>query len=113
MISYCIDLNLKKKKKILKKRFKDQREYKKDNITVSLSFFKKNIFVELTALCLDDRERKFVIADHNGFVGVYDYLNGALMKEFEYNENGRAHNDEITKMIYCNDYKWYFLIVFF
>ena len=66
---------------------------------------------DLTALCLDDRERKFITGDHHGRIIVYDYLNGADMKEFKYAENSgsglslRAHTGEVSNIVYCNQDK--------
>lgn len=58
---------------------------------------------DLTALCLDFRDRKFILADHDGRICVYDYQNGAKMKEFAYPD--KAHQSEVSRLIYCNDYK--------
>ena len=41
---------------------------------------------DITTLCLDDRERKFIIGDHEGNIRVYGYMNGVEMKEFAYAE---------------------------
>jgi len=54
---------------------------------------------EITALCLDDRQRKFIVGDDKGRIGVYNYTNGALMKNFETQEG------EVTKLVYCNKEK--------
>lgn len=58
---------------------------------------------ELTAVCLDDRQRKFIIGDHAGHIRVYDYMNGCEMKAFAYPE--RAHKSEVSALIYCNEHK--------
>eukprot|EP00743_Colponemidia_sp_Colp-15_P008893 GILK01009703.1.p1 GENE.GILK01009703.1~~GILK01009703.1.p1 ORF type:complete len:1022 (-),score=193.31 GILK01009703.1:203-2842(-) len=50
---------------------------------------------ELTALCLDDRERKFIVGDHSGKILVYDYHNGAFMKDLT------SHSAEVTSLVYC------------
>ena len=43
------------------------------------------------------------VGDHEGNIRVYDYLNGAEMKEFAYAEqNGKAHNGEVSTLIYGN-----------
>ncbi|KAG9407339.1 hypothetical protein AC1031_002067 [Aphanomyces cochlioides] len=61
---------------------------------------------DLTALCLDTRCRKFIVGDHEGNIKVYDYLNGVCMKSFAYAElNGRAHSAEVSKLLYCNEYR--------
>ena len=39
---------------------------------------------DLTSMCLDDRQRKFIVGDHKGRMYVFDYLSGALMKTFQY-----------------------------
>ncbi|EGZ10227.1 hypothetical protein PHYSODRAFT_522483, partial [Phytophthora sojae] len=61
---------------------------------------------DLTTLCLDFRERKFIIGDHaGGNIQVFDYLNGSHMKSFAYPELGnRAHNAEVTKLCYCAEH---------
>ncbi|OQR86817.1 hypothetical protein THRCLA_10513, partial [Thraustotheca clavata] len=61
---------------------------------------------DVTALCLDHRCRKFIIGDHEGNIRVFDYLNGSLMKSFEYAETqNRAHLSEVSRLIYCNQYR--------
>ncbi|KAF4315374.1 hypothetical protein G195_011102 [Phytophthora kernoviae 00238/432] len=60
---------------------------------------------DLTTLCLDFRERKFIIGDHGGNIQVFDYLNGSHMKSFAYPEQGnRAHTAEVTKLCYCAEH---------
>ncbi|RLN11140.1 hypothetical protein BBJ28_00027028, partial [Nothophytophthora sp. Chile5] len=73
---------------------------------------------DLTTLCLDSRERKFIIGDHvvlnhdvcsthiaGGNIQVFDYLNGSHMKSFAYPELGnRAHAAEVTKLCYCAEH---------
>ncbi|KAG7393156.1 hypothetical protein PHYPSEUDO_012495 [Phytophthora pseudosyringae] len=60
---------------------------------------------DLTTLCLDFRERKFIIGDHGGNIQVFDYLNGSHMKSFAYPELGnRAHEAEVTKVCYCAEH---------
>ena len=66
--------------------------------------------VELTTVCLDDRQRKIIIGDHIGFVGVYDYLNGADLKWFNYTDHSRpgpdrAHGQVVSSLVYCSDHK--------
>ncbi|KAF0689140.1 Aste57867_19412 [Aphanomyces stellatus] len=61
---------------------------------------------DLTALCLDNRCRKFIVGDHDGNIKVYDYLNGSYMKSFAYAEtNNRAHLAEVSRLYYCNEYR--------
>lgn len=56
-------------------------------------------------MCLDFRERKFIIGDHGGNIQVFDYLNGSHMKSFAYPELGnRAHSAEVTKVCYCAEH---------
>ena len=60
---------------------------------------------DITAMCLDFRERKFILGDHDGNLHCYDFLNGADMKEFAYEEtDDKAHLDEISKLLYCNEH---------
>jgi WD40 repeat protein len=66
--------------------------------------------VELTAVCLDDRQRKFILGDHLGFISVCDYLNGADLKGFNYTDAtrpglDRAHSELVSKLVYCNEHK--------
>ncbi|KAG3004371.1 hypothetical protein PC128_g19107 [Phytophthora cactorum] len=60
---------------------------------------------DLTTLCLDFRERKFIIGDHGGNIHVFDFLNGSHMKSFAYPDFGnRAHTAEVTKLCYCAEH---------
>ncbi|DBA00306.1 TPA: hypothetical protein N0F65_001501 [Lagenidium giganteum] len=60
---------------------------------------------DLTAMCLDFRERKFVVGDHGGHIHVLDYLNGSHMKSFVYAEaDGRAHLSEVSRLCYCAEH---------
>ena len=60
---------------------------------------------EICALCLDFRERKFIIADQLGTVSVHNYLTGVLMKSNEDTvnsmPNGISQSREVSCMIYC------------
>jgi len=47
---------------------------------------------EITALCLDDRKRKFIVGDHRGNVSVFNVSNGAKMKDLS------SHNGEIVSI---------------
>ena len=48
----------------------------------------------ITAMCLDDRERKLLLADHSGTILVLNYDNGALMKRLS------AHKGEVSALLY-------------
>ena len=48
----------------------------------------------ITAICLDDRQRKLVVADHAGTIRVLNYANGALMKTME------PHRGEVSALLY-------------
>ncbi|ETW05164.1 hypothetical protein H310_04166 [Aphanomyces invadans] len=61
---------------------------------------------DLTALCLDNRSRKFLVGDHEGNIKVYDYLNGTYMKCFAYPDmDNKAHAAEVSRLYYCNEYR--------
>lgn len=58
---------------------------------------------EISACCLDDRQRKVVIGDVKGRIGVYNYSNGALMKNV-YHDNssivvGLHYYDEAKRFL--------------
>ena len=53
----------------------------------------------ITSLCLDDRQRKFIVGTHVGEVLVYDYINGSFMKALH------SHASEVTNVQYCIPYK--------
>ena len=60
---------------------------------------------DITCSCLDFRLRKFILGDHNGKLACFDFMNGAEMKDFAYEETGDvAHLDEISKIAYCNEH---------
>jgi hypothetical protein len=46
-------------------------------------------------MCLDDAQKKFITGDVNGRIKVYNYLNGALMKQVE-----GYSTKEITSVLY-------------
>ena len=48
----------------------------------------------ITALCLDERERKLLVADHSGVILVLNYDNGALMKRLQ------PHRGEVSALLY-------------
>ncbi|CAK9106612.1 Uncharacterized WD repeat-containing protein alr2800 [Durusdinium trenchii] len=58
---------------------------------------------ELSSFCLDDRERKLILGDHQGHIRIYDYANGSEMKALAYPK--RAHRSEVSHLIYCNKHK--------
>jgi WD40 repeat protein len=60
---------------------------------------------DITSSCLDFRLRKFILGDHDGKLLCFDFMNGAEMKEFAYDEtNDAAHMDEISKLAYCDEH---------
>ena len=48
----------------------------------------------ITAMCLDDRERKLLLADTSGNILVLNYANGTLMKRLT------AHKGEVSALLY-------------
>jgi len=54
---------------------------------------------DITAICLDDRQRKFILGDHNGFINVYNYQSGALMKSFD------SHKSQVSDLVYIDEAK--------
>jgi WD40 repeat protein len=61
--------------------------------------FKSLTSSDISAMCLDDRERKLIIGENCGKIGVYNYLNGALMKEFS------PHDGEVVSILYLSHSK--------
>lgn len=55
---------------------------------------------EITSLCLDHRQRKFILGTSAGYVQVHNYLNGAPMKRCDF-----KHDRDISSMLYCNEDK--------
>lgn len=52
-----------------------------DAVLGSLKRLYKNIApADISAACLDDRKRKFILGDVTGNIAVYNYQNGARMK---------------------------------
>ena len=49
---------------------------------------------DITALCFDDRQRKWIIGNQAGQIQVFNGMNGALMKE------GKSHTSEVTAVNY-------------
>lgn len=56
----------------------------------------------ISSLCLDDRERKLILGTDSGEVKVFEYLNGAKMKELE---SVPPTARQISKLIYCGLHK--------
>ena len=56
----------------------------------------------ITSLCLDDRERKLILGTDSGEVKVFEYLNGAMMKQLE---SVAPDARQISKLIYCGVHK--------
>jgi WD40 repeat protein len=54
---------------------------------------------DITAICLDDRKRKFIVGDHLGDIQVHNYQSGALMKVFD------PHASQITSLCYIDELK--------
>eukprot|EP00742_Colponemidia_sp_Colp-10_P006501 GILJ01006966.1.p1 GENE.GILJ01006966.1~~GILJ01006966.1.p1 ORF type:complete len:1036 (-),score=169.77 GILJ01006966.1:198-3305(-) len=49
---------------------------------------------ETTAYQMDQRQRKFILGDHDGNLAVFNFGNGAKMKDLE------SHEDEISHILY-------------
>ena len=54
---------------------------------------------DITAICMDDRQRKFIIGDHLGDIQVHNYQSGAFMKSFD------PHLSQVSNLIYVDDVK--------
>jgi hypothetical protein len=52
---------------------------------------------DVTAACLDDRQRKIIVGTQSGSIEVFNCVNGAYMKP------GVSHAKEITAMRYCKE----------
>ncbi|KAJ8614616.1 hypothetical protein CTAYLR_008986 [Chrysophaeum taylorii] len=87
---------------------------------------------ELTALCLDRSQRKFVVGDHEGHVCAFNYVNGEELQRYvgadtntatntrrdddddddaagivfgaRNDEMGKAHRNEVSHLIYVNEH---------
>ncbi|CAM9417678.1 unnamed protein product [Scytosiphon promiscuus] len=57
--------------------------------------FKGITDADITAVCLDDRERKFILGNAKGEVAVYNFRNGAKMKDLD------TQNGPIAGLVYC------------
>ena len=51
---------------------------------------------EITCCRLDDRKRKIITGDNRGYISVWNYLNGALMKVLD------PHAKDISSLVYIN-----------
>jgi WD40 repeat protein len=49
----------------------------------------------ITAMCLDGRERRIIIGDESGTIGIYNILNGTLIKKLQ------DHSADICALDYC------------
>jgi WD40 repeat protein len=54
---------------------------------------------DITAICMDNRRRKFIIGDHLGDIQVHNYQSGAFMKSFD------PHLSQVSNLIYVDDVK--------
>jgi hypothetical protein len=52
---------------------------------------------EVTAACLDGRQRKLIIGDQAGKIRVFNYQTGSYMKSLQ------AHDGEVSYLGYCHD----------
>jgi WD40 repeat protein len=50
----------------------------------------------VTAVCLDDRNRRVVVGSHTGEIKVYNYSNGAWMKDL------KNQKTEVSQLAFCN-----------
>lgn len=49
---------------------------------------------DITAFCLDDRKRKFIIGDHDGHILVYNFQSGVMMKALD------SHSGQVSGLVY-------------
>jgi len=54
---------------------------------------------EISAVCLDDRQRKLVVGDVDGKISVFDFQTGMKMKTMV------SHKSEISALLYCDVHK--------
>ncbi|CCI44278.1 unnamed protein product [Albugo candida] len=60
---------------------------------------------DVTSVCLDARQRKILVGNHDGRIEALNYLNGSHMKSFEYGEmDNKAHRLEVSCLCYCPDH---------
>jgi hypothetical protein len=50
----------------------------------------------ITCCCLDDRQRRFILGDHEGHITVFNYTNGAKMKQLD------SHLKEVSAIAYVS-----------
>jgi hypothetical protein len=50
----------------------------------------------ITCCCLDDRQRRFILGDHEGHITVFNYTNGAKMKHLD------SHLREVSAIAYVS-----------
>ena len=48
----------------------------------------------ITSMCLDGRQRKFIVGDSNGCIRICNFTNGAVMKELD------PHNGVVSSLVY-------------
>ena len=63
---------------------------------------------DITSMCLDFRERKFILGDHNGNLNCYDFLNGVNMKAFCYEDtDGKVRHVFVLVCVFVlNEWGW-------
>ena len=49
----------------------------------------------ITAMCMDSREQRLIIGDESGQIGVYNCMNGVLLKKLD------AHEQDVCSLAYC------------
>jgi WD40 repeat protein len=49
----------------------------------------------ITAMCMDSREQRLIVGDEKGQIGVYNCLNGALLKKLD------SHAEDVCALSYC------------
>ena len=52
---------------------------------------------DITAACIDDRGRKFIVGNHSGEIICYNFSNASLVKQMS------IFQSEITSLTYCDD----------
>ena len=62
--------------------------------------FNKPTLGEITACCLDDRQRKVIVGSATGEIMILNYLNGAFMKSTVNN-----HEKSVVSLIYNDEDK--------
>ena len=54
----------------------------------------------ITSMCFDDRQRKLLVADHEGHIIVLNYTSGAVMKSMH------RHSAEVSALLYIPGYRY-------